>query len=122
MRQIILKKVNVLGKPPVGYRVAYFKYDRPINVYAPIGIHLAVRFVRRVWEWSLRYRPSKLEKMHDEIASRHLREGRKIGEKIGREEALKEVEKMSGFGDIAKIVRRHFEEPNNNSQEVHDES
>jgi hypothetical protein len=48
---------------PRGYRVAYMDHMTRTDALYPIGIHLVVRFFRRLNEWSYHYRPSAMEKM-----------------------------------------------------------
>lgn len=48
------------------YRVAYYLPYKDYYVLYPIGLHLIVRFVRRLWEWSFYYKLSKLESMLEE--------------------------------------------------------
>ena len=53
------------------YRVAYLSQSRAVSVCYPIGIHWVIRVGRRVWEWSLHYRPSRHEIERDAIARRY---------------------------------------------------
>lgn len=48
---------------PRGYRIAYMDHMRRRDVCYPIGIHLIARLIRRIHEWSYRYRPSAMERM-----------------------------------------------------------
>ena len=57
---MIRRTVRQFEQIPQGYRIAYLDAHRQGIAY-PIGLHLLVRFVRRCWEWSFRYRPSTLE-------------------------------------------------------------
>jgi hypothetical protein len=48
---------------PVTHRVAYLDVYRGSAVALPVGLHWPVRWARRLWEWSFRYRPSALERL-----------------------------------------------------------
>ena len=51
------------GAPiPPWHRIAYRDCAQLCAVAYPIGLHLVMRFFRRVWEWSYRYKPSRLER------------------------------------------------------------
>lgn len=47
---------------PAWYRVAYMDHNTRREIACPIGLHWIVRFFRRCWEWSLRYRASWFER------------------------------------------------------------
>lgn len=55
-----------MSRLPTGYRIAFYDLYSLRAVAYPIGLHLVAKFVRRIWEWSLRYRFSKMELFVDE--------------------------------------------------------
>lgn len=46
-------------------RIAYYNIDEQCAIAYPIGIHLLARWIRRIYEWSFKYKKSKFEKMLD---------------------------------------------------------
>jgi hypothetical protein len=46
---------------PCGYRIAYLDFPSRYAVAYPIGLHWIARAVRRAWELSYVYSPSRLE-------------------------------------------------------------
>jgi len=81
-----------IQRMPWHHRISFIYFDRQVYRCDVWGIHLVVRFFRRVWEWSLFYRPSVLERAFDEIHDGYQRE---IGYKKENERLRKEVDKLS---------------------------
>jgi len=57
-----LRTVKPLEKYPTGMRVCWFNVVRDEAVCTYLGLHLLFRWPHRLWEWSILYRPSRLEK------------------------------------------------------------
>lgn len=57
------KRVMMYGELlPAGYRPAYLDIDQRFYVAYPIGLHLLVMAIRRVWEATYWYEPSERER------------------------------------------------------------
>jgi len=65
------------------YRISYLDYSLNRAVIAPIGIHLIVRLVHRIWEWSWMYKYSKHEIMIDSASREMYNKGWKSGYREG---------------------------------------
>lgn len=89
-------------KMPVGYRVAYLRYDTNTFVLCPIGLHLLVRWVRRVWEWSFQYRPSAFERAMDRIRYEAFHSGCDRGER----NLMRMLENMGTYEKIDYALRK----------------
>lgn len=59
----VIRRISEGDLIPSWYRVAYSDCTSMRFVCAPIGLHWIIRLGRRIWEWSLRYQPSRLEGM-----------------------------------------------------------
>lgn len=70
--------IKATGRPlsygmiiPLFYRVAYRDERTNVSYCYPIGIHLLVKYPRRLWFWSFRWRPSGMEKhIESEVSKR----------------------------------------------------
>ena len=73
---LILGRQNIPhgARIPRFHRIAYRDIAMQWAVCFPIGLHFIVRFFRRVWEWSHRYRPSDFEKRLAEVRLEVMRE------------------------------------------------
>lgn len=68
--KIYLRQGEVI---PSTHRVAYYDFLRDFAICYPVGIHLLVRLARRIWEWSFKYSPSKMEmKMREQYKNGQL--------------------------------------------------
>lgn len=61
------------------YRISYKVPSRPLMVAYPVGIHLLVRWVRRLHEWTFEYKPSKIEKRENEVYDQAFSHGFNAG-------------------------------------------
>ncbi len=77
----MIRRVNECERIPSWHRIAYYDVMRRQSVCLPIGLHLIARAIRRIWEWSHAYRPSRLEKMLIEAKRKGQREGEKWWER-----------------------------------------
>ena len=84
MRRISFKKEVEEGEAlPFGYAIAYIDYPRGFRRIAyPIGIHLIVGLLRKIYFWLVRQRVKNAEEAG-------YRRGYDEGQKMGRSEALK---------------------------------
>lgn len=55
------RRVLMGERLPRGYRVAYLNIERQYDVAYPVGIHLFVMAMRRIWESTYWYTPSARE-------------------------------------------------------------
>lgn len=84
--KVLLRQGEIIPKT---YRVAYYDFTGDFAICYPAGIHLLVRLARRIWEWSFKYNPSKLEMQ--------MREQYKNGQLYGR----RQVEEFYEFAYLA---------------------
>lgn len=99
---------------PKWHRVAYLKYNCAVTVLYPIGIHLLVRWKRRLWEWSLRYRPSRHELEMDHMTQPYRDQVRRLGDDLFRYRQ-QERESQRRFDEIMSAVKVKEEEDGNGS-------
>lgn len=82
---MIRKYVQLGEQTPAYYRIAWYDWFEYRGVAYPIGIHLMMKLLRRLWEWSHQYRPSKIEYAVRFSRSQGYNEGYEAGYKAGIE-------------------------------------
>lgn len=87
----IRQKRHYLRPVPRGYRIAHLVHSRPLYIACPIGLHLIARAIHRIWEWTLCYRPSRLE----QIMNNAYDLGHEHGYRVGRKHAFTEMRELS---------------------------
>lgn len=77
-----------LTKMPRFYRLSHQAIGRPYAYAYPIGLHLIVRWCKRLYEFSYRYNGSKLERLENKVYGQGYREGFDAGKR----EVLRQVD------------------------------
>ncbi len=85
---------------PTGYRIAYRERIWGDTICYPIGVHLLARWVRRIWEQSFRYRPSKFEAILAEVAREAYKKG--VAQMVSRVAAAEH--KTSGKMEVCQAL------------------
>lgn len=103
----IRREVLQGSRIPPWHRIAYRDFFRDCAVAYPIGLHIVVKLCRRVWEWSYRYRPSRLEQMLADIRKFSYREGHVDGYITGYRDGLERGEEKGR--ELAEAERNRWD-------------
>ena len=69
MKNPLWRRMAPGDKMPRFQRIAYFDHRQLLAITVLIGPHWVVKLIRRIWERSLLYRPSRFERYLDDCHS-----------------------------------------------------
>ena len=88
----IRREVLPGARIPPWHRIAYRDFGLDCAIAYPIGLHVVVKLCRRVWEWSYRYWPSRLEQLHSKARIEGYSYGYDRGYEQGKDDGRKLAE------------------------------